>query len=51
VEQTAQLHSLDVELILTDGCTYNTIEPVIDDIFKEVEKCGEPCAEIILATE
>jgi len=51
VEEAAQLHSLDVELILTDGCTYNTIEPVIDDIFKEVEKCGEPCAEIILVTE
>lgn len=51
VEQVVQLHSLDVELILNDGCTYSTVEPVIDDIFTEVEKCGDPCSDIIRATE
>ena len=51
VEQVIQLHSLDVGLLLKDGCTYNTVEPIIDDIFKEVEKCGEPCADIIRSTE
>lgn len=51
VEQVFQTHSLAVELLLKDGCTYNTVEPVIDDIFTEVEKCGAPCAGIMLATE
>ncbi|NIN69972.1 MAG: hypothetical protein GTO63_35880 [Anaerolineae bacterium] len=46
-----QLHSLDVTLVLDDGCTVHTVEPVIDDIFHEVERCGEPCADIRLATE
>ena len=51
VEQVVQLHSLDVKLILKDECTYNTVEPVIDVIFEEIGKCGEPCAEMILSTE
>ncbi|MFQ5945059.1 MAG: hypothetical protein ACE5NC_02265 [Anaerolineae bacterium] len=51
VAEIYQLHSLDVTLVLDDGCTVDTVEPVIDDIFHEVERCGEPCADIILATE
>lgn len=51
VVQVSQLHSLEVTLHLSDGCEITTIEPMIDDIFKEVERCGEPCAEMILATE
>lgn len=51
VAEIYQTHSLDVTLVLDDGCTVHTVEPVIDDIFHEVEKCGEPCSEIILATE
>ncbi len=51
VEQVVQLHSLAVTLILDDGCEIETVEPVIDDIFQEVEKCGSPCENMILATE
>lgn len=51
VEQVVQLHSLAVTLILKDGCEIKTVEPVIDDIFNEVEKCGTPCSDMILATE
>ncbi len=51
VEQVVQLHSLEVTLILKDGCEIKTVEPVIDDIFNEVVNCGAPCADMILATE
>jgi hypothetical protein len=51
VAEIYQLHSLEVELVLKDGCRLNTVEPLIDDIFKAVEACGAPCSEIILATE
>ena len=46
-----QLHSLEVGLELEDGSMITTVEPRIDDIFHEVEKCGAPCQGIILATE
>jgi hypothetical protein len=46
-----QLHSLDVTLELEDGSMIHTVEPRIDDIFLEVERCGAPCQGIILATE
>lgn len=51
VDQVTQLHSLEVTLILEDGCEIKTIEPSIDDIFDEVQKCGEECEGMILATE
>lgn len=46
-----QLHSLEVTLELKDGSMITTMEPNIDDIFHEVEKCGSPCQGIMLATE
>ncbi len=46
-----QLHSLKVTLELRDGSMITTMEPRIDDIFHEVEKCGAPCEGIVLATE
>lgn len=51
VEQVFQSHSKNVTLILKNGTTLNTVEPNLDDIFSEVKKCGEPCQDIILATE
>lgn len=51
VEQVVQLHSLEVRLTLKDGREFVTTEPAIDDVFDVVEECGEPCADIILATE
>lgn len=51
VKQVFQAHSLEVRLKLKDGTTFKTQEPSIDDIFDEVQKCGNPCRDIILATE
>lgn len=51
VEAVYQLHSLEVTLVLKDGREIKTIEPRIDEIFVEIEKCGPVCAGIIMATE
>jgi len=51
VEMVAQLHSLDVILTMKDGTEIRTVEPTIDAIFQEVERCGQPCSQILLATE
>ncbi|NIV35508.1 MAG: hypothetical protein GWN58_40470 [Anaerolineae bacterium] len=51
VEMAAQLHNLTVTLTLKDGTVIRTVEPIIDAIFEEVEKCGRPCNGIGLATE
>jgi inhibitor of cysteine peptidase len=51
VEQVVQLHSLEVRLRLEDGREVVTIEPHIDDVFDVVDECGEPCDDVIIATE
>jgi hypothetical protein len=51
VEQVVQLHSLEVRLTLKDGRELVTTEPNIDDVFGVVDECGEPCDDIIIATE
>jgi hypothetical protein len=51
VEEAYQAHSLDVTLVLKNGTPIYTREPSIDDFFDEVEKCGEPCKDIVVATE
>jgi heat shock protein HslJ len=51
VVEIFQTHSLDVTLTLADGRVIKTVEPAIDDIFTAVEDCGEPCSNVLLATE
>ncbi len=51
VEMVAQLHSLEVILTMKNGVEIHTVEPNIDAIFQEVAKCGQPCSQIMLATE
>jgi hypothetical protein len=46
-----QLHSLKVTLELDDGSSITTWEPRIDEIFREVDRCGSLCQGILLATE
>jgi hypothetical protein len=46
-----QLHNLTVTLEMKDGSQVKTIEPEIDAIFREIEKCGRPCEGMWLATE
>ena len=51
VVEIFQTHSLDVRLTLQDGRIIKTVEPNIDDIFRAIEDCGEPCSDILMATE
>ena len=51
VVQITQLHSLEVTLELEDGRRLTTTEPEIDAVFEVVDECGDPCADILLATE
>jgi hypothetical protein len=51
VQQVAQTHALAVYLTLKDGREFVTKEPSIDEVFRVVERCGEKCAGIALATE
>jgi len=47
----AQSHSLNVQMTLADGRVLTTVEPRIDEIFRVIEECGEPCASTAVATE
>ena len=51
VTEAYQTHSLQVTLTLADGRQIKTVEPSIDEIFREVELCGDSCRNIILVTE
>lgn len=51
VSEAYQAHTLHVTLVLIDGNVVLTIEPEIDELFNVVERCGDLCSEIILATE
>jgi hypothetical protein len=51
VVAVSQLHNLSVTLEMDDGSLIETVEPVIDEIFREIELCGSPCEGILLATE
>jgi len=51
VEAVFQLHNLEVTLVHLDGTSIKTVEPSIDAVFDEVDKCGQPCRNIMLATE
>ena len=51
VTEVIQLHNLEVKLTLEEGIQIKTIEPVIDEIFIEIELCGDLCSDILLITE
>ena len=51
VQQVFQTHSREVTLVLKDGTALETIEPQIDDVFREIERCGELCSDIVKITE
>jgi len=51
VVSVGQSHSLEVAFTLKDGNIVNTIEPTIDAIFDEVDKCGDICSNMLLYTE
>ncbi len=51
VKSVMQAHSLQVQLTLVDGSTRVTVEPRIDDVFKVVNKCGDRCSGMMIATK
>ena len=51
VKQITQTHALDVTLQLKDGRTLITAEPAIDDVIQVIQRCGEACKDIVIATE
>jgi hypothetical protein len=51
VVEVVQLHNLSVTLRMDDGSLINTVEPLIDEIFREIDLCGPACEGIILVTE
>jgi hypothetical protein len=51
VTEVVQSHNLEVTLTLEDGSQIKTVEPSIDDIFREIELCESICSEIVLITE
>lgn len=51
VYQVTQTHSREVTLVLKDGTTFEAIEPQMDEVFREIERCGDLCSDIVLATE
>lgn len=51
VTEVIQSHNLEVKLTLEESLQIKTIEPVIDEIFIEIELCGDICSDILLITE
>ena len=51
VDSVFQTHALDVTFQMKDGSQISTVEPGIDDIFRLVDECGDPCADLVLSTE
>lgn len=51
VMAVSQRHNLTVTLDMNNGAIFTTLEPHIDAIIQEVEKCGLACSKILIATE
>ncbi len=51
VTEVSQNHNLDVFLTAKDGRVFQTKESETDLIFKEIQKCGQKCIGISIATE
>lgn len=51
VKEVSQAHSLQVNLTLADGRVLHTVEPQIDEVMRVVERCGERCRGMVIATE
>jgi hypothetical protein len=51
VTRIFQSHHFDVTLELKNGTVLTTKEPTIDAISYELRKCGDPCKNIVFATE
>jgi len=50
VAEVTQYDNLIVILVLKDGQTVSTREPVIDEVFNLIEECGDSCKDIEIPT-
>jgi len=46
-----QAHSLEVIITLKTGRRIHTVEPEIDEVLRVIDRCGEACRDIVVATE
>ncbi len=51
VKFVMQAHSLSVWMTLKNGTMIKTVEPVIDMIWRDYDRCGDPCKDTIFGTE
>lgn len=51
VSGVVQTQSLQVTLTLKDGRTMVTTEPALDDVFKALDQCGDPCKDVTRETK
>lgn len=51
VTKVFQSHNRKVELHLKNGSRVVTQSPLIDDVLREIKKCGETCKSIKVAVE
>lgn len=51
VSGVVQTQSLQVMLTLEDGRTLVTTEPALDDVFKVLDQCGDPCKDVTRETK
>ncbi len=50
VDQVTQYDNLIVILVLKDGQTVSSREPVIDEVFNLIKQCGDSCKDIEIPT-
>lgn len=46
VAKVTQAQTLQVTLALKDGTVAQTTEPALDEVFKVIDACGDPCKDI-----
>ncbi len=46
VAKVYHAQTMNVTLVLKDGTEAVTIEPVLDEVFKVIERCGQACSDI-----
>jgi hypothetical protein len=51
IARVMQTHDLKVYLTSTEGWVVMTVEPEIDAVLDVIDRCGDPCKKILIATE
>ena len=51
ISQIIQTHDGVLILKTREGVVFVTQQPQVDEVKKVIESCGDPCADILIATE